>query len=73
MKSNHYKKLQSIGKKIAYYRKNKGFTQEELASKAFISYSYLSKIEAPNYDIAFSIETLFDIADALDIEPKDLL
>lgn len=73
MKTNHYKKLQDIGKKIAYYRKNKGFTQEELAARAFISYSYLSKIEAPNYNISFSIETLLDIANALEIDPKELL
>ena len=73
MNTNHKRKLQSIGKKIAYFRKQKGLTQEELAIKASISYSYLTKIEAPNYNISFSIDTLLDIASALGIEPRELL
>lgn len=73
MKSNHTQKLKCIGKKIANLRKSKGLNQEELAIKASISYSYLTKIEAPNCDVSYSIETLFDLADALDVEPKELL
>ena len=73
MNTNHKRKLQSIGKKIAYFRKQKGLTQEELAIKASISYSYLTKIEAPNYNISFSIDTFLDIASALGIEPRELL
>lgn len=48
-------------------------SQEALAEKANISRSLLSVIEAPNTANSFSLETLFDIADALDVTPSDLL
>ncbi|MBQ4530119.1 MAG: helix-turn-helix transcriptional regulator [Lachnospiraceae bacterium] len=57
---------------IAYYRKRAGMTQEELAEKIDISRSHLSAIEAPNIIRPFSLEILFDIATALDIEPYKL-
>lgn len=47
-------------------------TQEELAEKIDISRSHLSAIEAPNIIRPFSLEILFDIATALDIEPYKL-
>ncbi len=62
--SDKYKK---IGQKIQFYRKQKGFTQEELADKISISKSYLTKIEAPNCDKTFSLEVLFEISDALEV------
>ena len=48
-------------------------SQEALAEKAGISRSLLSVIEAPNTANSFSLETLYDIADALDVSPSDLL
>ena len=54
------------------FRKLAGFTQEELADLVHISRGYLSHIEAPNIEMSFSITTLFDICDALHIEPKVL-
>lgn len=62
-----------LGLNISFYRKRKGFTQEQLAEKIGISRSHLSAIEAPNLVKAFSIELLFDIANALEIEPYKLL
>jgi transcriptional regulator with XRE-family HTH domain len=67
MASKHSKKYKEIGQKIQYYRKQKGLSQEELALKISISKSYLTKIEAPNCDKPFSLEVLFDIAEALEI------
>ena len=72
MSSKHTRKLKLLGSRIASLRKSQGLSQEDLAEKASISYSYLTKIEAPNCDISFSIETLFDLADALNVNPKDL-
>lgn len=66
-------KFVELGLNIAFYRKKKGFTQEELAEKIGISRSHLSAIEAPNIVKAFSIELLFDIAEVLDIAPYKLL
>lgn len=62
-----------IGQNVRRYRKAKGFTQEELAEKASISISYLTKIEAPNCDKSFSLEVLLDISSALDIDVRKLL
>ena len=62
-----------LGLTIAALRKMKGLSQEKLAEKANISRSHLSSIEAPNIIRPFSLEALFNIADALDIKPGDLL
>lgn len=67
----HYLKLISLN--IAYYRKKKGLTQEKLAEVVGISRTYLSKIEAPNLPASLSLNTLFAIAEALDVEPAKLL
>lgn len=66
-------KYTELGLNIAFYRKKKSFTQEQLAEKAGISRSHLSAIEAPNIVKPFSIELLFKIADALEIQPSLLL
>ena len=68
--SDRYKR---IGQRIQYYRKEAGFTQQELADKISISLSYLTKIEAQNCDKPFSLEVLFEICDALQITVSQLL
>lgn len=73
MENKYSTRYKLIGQQIQRYRKNKGFTQEELALKVGISKSYLSKIEAENCDKSFSLEVLFEIADALDIPVSYLL
>lgn len=62
-----------IGKRIAEYRKMKNISQEQLANKVGISYSYLTQIEAPNVVKKMSLEVLFDIANILEIDIKNLL
>lgn len=62
-----------IGIAISVLRKVRGMSQEELAEKADISRSLMSVIEAPNLAHNFTLETFFSIADALDVEPADLL
>ena len=60
-----------LGLNIAYYRKLRGLTQEQLAEKAGVERSRISKTE-----IAWtgtSLDTLYRIADALEIEPCKLL
>jgi len=70
--SEHSEKYRKLGINISRYRKFRGMSQEELAEAVHISRGHLSHIEAPNMVSSFSIATLFDIADALDIEPKQL-
>ncbi len=67
MSEKHADKYQIIGQTIKKYRKEKHLTQEQLADKICISISYLTKIEAINCYQPFSLEVLFDIAEALDI------
>lgn len=62
-----------LGLTIAALRKMQGMSQEELAEKANISRSHLSSIEAPNIIRSFSLEVLYNIADALNISPGELL
>ena len=62
-----------IGLNVAYFRKLRNLTQEDLAEKAGLSRSHLSAIEAPNIIKTFSLELLFDLADALNIEPCKLM
>lgn len=66
-------RLIQLGLTIATYRKLRGMSQEQLAERADISRSFLSAIEAPNVSRAFSVEILFNLADALSIEPDELL
>ncbi len=66
-------RFKKIGLKIRKYRIERGLTQEELANKVGISYSYLTQIEAPNVVKKMSLEVLYDIADTLGIDIKELL
>ena len=62
-----------LGIAISSLRKVRGMSQEKLAEKANISRSLLSVIEPPNAAHSFSLEVLYDIADALDVTPADLI
>ena len=73
MSIKHSDKYKKIGVKIAKYRLKKGITQEELANNVGVSYSYITQIEAPNVVKKMSLEVLFDIAETLEIDIKDLL
>lgn len=65
---NHSDKYIEIGYNIAYYRKHANLTQEQLAEMIGISRSHLSAIEAPNIVRKISMDLLFNIAAALNIE-----
>ncbi len=61
-------KYREIGRRIAFYRKYRGLTQDDLASLIHVSKSYISKIEAPGTDVSFSLDVIFAIAAGLDID-----
>lgn len=61
-----------LGLTIAYYRKLRGLTQEELAEATNLSRTHISNIEAPNGKTSISLNKLFDIADVLEVPVKDL-
>lgn len=70
---NNRDRFIELGLTIAALRKMQGLSQEKLADKAHISRSHLSSIEAPNIVRPFSLEVLYNIADALNINAGDLL
>lgn len=67
MKEKHTGKYLQVGLKIAYYRKLRGLTQEQLAEDVGLTPAFIGHIEAPNINKGISLDTLFDIAEALDI------
>ena len=68
----HLEYYRLIGKNIAYYRKKRNLNQEGLALRANVSRTHLSHIEAENVNKAPSLEMLFNLSDALSIEPYQL-
>lgn len=69
----HKQEYKKLGLNIAYYRKLKGLSQMQLAEAVGISRTHISNIEAPNMPTSISLETLMDIADALEVPPEALL
>lgn len=67
MKEIYDDKYLQIGLKISYYRKLRGLTQEQLAEKINKTPAFIGHVEAPNIRKAISLDTLFDIADMLEV------
>ena len=62
-----------LGIAISTLRRMRGMSQEQLAEKANVSRSFISAIEAPGLARPFSLVVFFNIADALDVDPADLI
>ena len=62
-----------IVKNIRRIRKLKGFTQEELAYKADISYDFMRRIESGHGNVGFSIQTFYKLSVALEVSLDDLI
>lgn len=62
-------RYRDLGCAIAYYRKRKCLTQEQVADRVGISRQHMGAIEAPNMVRAISLEVVFNIATVLEIEP----
>lgn len=55
---------------IKKYRLLKNMTQAELAEKADLTHDYIRQIESDKVANTFSVQTLYDISIALDIDLK---
>ena len=63
----HSEKRKQIGLRIAFYRKLKGLTQEQLAERLDVGLAHIGGIEAANVERAMSLDILLDIAEVLEI------
>ncbi|WP_281550187.1 helix-turn-helix domain-containing protein [Murimonas intestini] len=61
-----------LGLNIAYFRKLRMLTQKSLAEKIGISRAHLSHIESCDGRSVASLDTIFKIADALNVLPDRL-
>ena len=61
-----------IRRNIKKYRNLKGMTQAELAEKANLTHDYIRQIESDKVANTFSVQTLYDISVALDVELSEL-
>jgi len=73
-KRSYYKDeeaLRRVGLKIREIRTSKKISQENLANECEIDYSQLNRMELGK--VNFNLSNLYRIAEALNVDPKDLL
>ena len=70
--AKYRQQLRMMGLNLAYYRKLRDLTQEELAEKASISRTRIADFEITASYTGLSLGTIFKLADALDIPVKKL-
>ncbi len=70
MKIEHKQKYKLLGLNIAYYRKLKGYTQENFAEKLNVDRTTISKIELATCGV--SLDVLFDISELLNVPINQL-
>ena len=63
----------TLGLKIAYFRKKAGYTQEFFAELIGKSVNFIGQVEGTGTVRGVSLETLFKIAQVLNISPAKLL
>ena len=68
MQIQHHDKFRLLGLNIAYYRKQRGMSQLQLAERVNISRTHMSRIETA--DCAVSLDVIFDICSALGVPPS---
>ncbi|MBE6916028.1 MAG: helix-turn-helix transcriptional regulator [Ruminococcaceae bacterium] len=73
MKTDFPERYITLGLKIAYYRKKKGYTQEVFAELIDRSTNFVAQVEGPGCVCGVSLESLFRMAQVLDIPPSKLL
>ena len=70
MKNSQISKYKSLGLNIAYYRKERGLSQDQLAEMVNVSRTHMSRIETAN--CAVSLDVIFQICDVLDVPPSEM-
>ena len=65
MDKNQYEKYKKLGLNIAYYRKDRGYTQMLLAEHLDIDRAHMQKIESAKAGV--SLDVLFRLSDVLQV------
>ena len=73
MKTEFAERYITLGLKIAYYRRKAGFTQEHFAELIGKSVSFVGQVEGTGTVRGVSLETLFKIAQVVNVSPSKLL
>lgn len=73
MKTEFPERYITLGLKISYYRRKAGFTQEYFAELIGKSVSFVGQVEGPGTVSGVSLETLFKMAQVLNVPPSKLL
>ena len=72
METQYQEQYIRFGLKVQYYRKLQGLTQEAFADKIGKSWSFVAKVESPTRAFGVSMETLFKIAETLEVPVSKL-
>ena len=72
METEYREQFIRFGLKVQYYRKLRGMTPEAFADEIGQSWSFVAKIESPTRAFGVSMETLFKIAEVLQVPVSKL-
>lgn len=72
METQYQEQYIRFGLKVQYYRKLRGLTQEAFADKIGKSWSFVAKVESPTRAFGVSMETMFKIAEVLEVPVSKL-
>lgn len=70
MDNRYQDKFRALGLNIVYYRKRSGMSQMQLAERANISRTHMSRIETA--DCSVSLDVVFQICETLNVTPAKL-
>ena len=72
METQYREQYIRFGLRVQYYRKLRGLTQEAFADKIGKSWSFVAKVESPTRAFGVSMETLFKMAEVLEVPVSKL-
>lgn len=71
MNEKDKKRLKKFGQHLKKLREKKGLSMRELASRCDVDYAKISKLE--NNKANLTLTTLLELADGLEVDPKELV
>ena len=71
MKEKDTKRLEKFAAHLIKLRKKKGLSMRELAARCDVDYAKISKLE--NSKANLTLTTLIELAEGLEVHPKELL